>query len=68
MYSEAERIISDNSWNGSGDSSVVRAPDSSLKGHGFESLQERRENFLLHGQLSVPTLTSVSVPPSVLPQ
>ena len=48
---------------GSGDSSVVRAPDSWLKGRGFESLQERRENFLLQGQLSVLTLISVSVPP-----
>ena len=28
-----------------GDSSVVRAPDSWLKGRGFESLLERRENF-----------------------
>ena len=34
---------------GGGDSSVVRAPDSSLKGRGFESLLERRENFLLQG-------------------
>ena len=32
---------------GCGDSSVVRAPDSWLKGRGFESLLERRENFLL---------------------
>ena len=32
-----------------GDSSVVRAPDSCLKGHRFESLQVRRENFLLQG-------------------
>ena len=32
---------------GGGDSSVVRAPDSWLKGRGFESLLERRENFLL---------------------
>ena len=39
----------------SGDSSVVRAPDSWLKGHGFESLQERQGNFLLHGQISVLT-------------
>ena len=46
-----------------GDSSVVRAPDSWLKGRGFESLQERRENFLLQGRLSVLTLISVSVPP-----
>ena len=30
---------------GSGDSSAVRAPDSWLKGHGFESLPERREIF-----------------------
>ena len=30
-----------------GDSSMVRAPDSWLKGCGFESLQEQRENFLL---------------------
>ena len=48
---------------GGGDSSVVRAPDSWLKGRGFESLLERRENFLLQGRLSVLTLTSVSVPP-----
>ena len=48
---------------GGGDSSVVRAPDSWLKGHGFESLLERRENFLLQGRLSVLTLISVSVPP-----
>ena len=48
---------------GSGDSSVVRAPDSWSKGRGFESRQERRENFLLRGQLSVLALISVSVPP-----
>ena len=48
---------------GGGDSSVVRAPDSWLKGRGFESLLERRENFLLQGRLSVLTLLSVSVPP-----
>ena len=48
---------------GSGDSSVVRAPDSWSKGRGFEYLHERRENFLLQGQLSVLTLFSVSVPP-----
>ena len=35
------------------DSSVVRAPDLWLKGRGFESLQERWDNFLLQGQLSV---------------
>ena len=46
-----------------GDSSVVRAPDSWLKGPGIKSLQERRENFLLQGQLSVLTVMSVSVPP-----
>ena len=46
-----------------GDSSVVRAPDSWLKGRGFESLLERRENFLPHGRLSVLALISVSVPP-----
>ena len=40
-----------------------RAPDSWLKGPGFKSLQERRENFLLQGRLSVLTLISVSVPP-----
>ena len=37
-----------------GDSSVVRAPDSWLKGRGFESLLERRENFILQGRLSDP--------------
>ena len=46
-----------------GDSSVVRAWDSSSKGLGFESRQERWENFPLRGQLSVLTLFSVSVPP-----
>ena len=53
---------------GSGDSSVVRASDSRLKGRGLESLQERRENFLLQDQLSVLTHISVSVPLPVLPQ
>ena len=48
---------------GGGDSSVLRAPDSWLKGHGFESLQERRDNFLIQGRLSVLTLISVSVAP-----
>ena len=43
---------------GGGDSSVVRAPNSWLKGRGFESLLERRENFLLQGRLSVLTLIS----------
>ena len=51
------------SWAGGGDSSVVRAPDSWLKGRGFESLLEWRENFRLQGRLSVLTLISVSVPP-----
>ena len=46
-----------------GDSSVVRVPDSWLKGRGFESLLERQDNFLLQGRLSVLTLISVSVPP-----
>ena len=35
------------------DSSLVRELDSWLKGHGFESLLERQEKFLLQGQLSV---------------
>ena len=39
-----------------------------MKGRGFESLQERRENFLLQGRLSVLTVISVSVPPPVLRQ
>ena len=55
--------ISDDQSINHGDSSVVRAPDSWLKGRGFESLLERRENFLLQGRLSVLTLISVSVPP-----
>ena len=42
---------------------MVRAPDSRLKGRGFKSMQERQENFLLQGRLSVLTLISVSVPP-----
>ena len=49
----------------SGDSSAVRASDSWSKAPGFESRQERRERFLLQGQLSVLTLISVSVPPRV---
>ena len=52
---------------GSGDSSVARAPDPWLKGHRFKSLQLWWENFLFQGQLSVLTLISVSVPPSLLP-
>ena len=43
--------------------SVVRAPASGSKGRGFKSLQERREDFLVQGQLSVLTPISVSVPP-----
>ena len=43
--------------------SVVRVPDSSLQGRGLESLQERWENFLLQGQLSVLTLILGSIPP-----
>ena len=42
-----------------------RPTDSCPKGLGFESRQERRENFLLQGQLSVLTLISVPVPPRV---
>ena len=45
---------------------MVRAPDSRLKGRGFESLQERRKNFLLRSRLSVLTLISESVPPRVI--
>ena len=48
---------------GGGDSSVVRAPDLWLKGHGFESLQERRENFLLQGRLSVLTYFGIRSTP-----
>ena len=44
---------------GTGDSSVVRAPDWRSKGCGFESQQEQWENFHLQGQLSVLTLISV---------
>ena len=50
---------------GSGDSLVVRESDLWSKGPGFECWQERRENFLLQGQLSVLTLISVSIPPRV---
>ena len=49
------------------DSSVVSAPDSWSKCRGFESLLERWENFLLHGQLSVLTYFSICSTP-VLPQ
>ena len=48
---------------GAGDSSVFGASDSWSKGLRFKSRQERRENFLLQGQLSVPSLILVSVPP-----
>ena len=57
------QLVKQRSRRGGADSSVVRAPDSWLKGLGFESLLERRENFLLQGRLSVLTLISVSVPP-----
>ena len=43
---------------GSGNSSVVRALDSWLKGCRFESLQEQQKNFILQGQLSVLTFYS----------
>ena len=56
-------VTSDGEW----DSSVVRAPDSWLKGRGFESLLERRENFLLQGRLSVLTHFGIHSTP-VLPQ
>ena len=39
------------------------APDLWLKDLRFKSWQEWRENLLLQGQLFVPTLISVSVPP-----
>ena len=45
------------------DSSVVRASDSWSKGPGFKFRHERRDNFLLQGQLFVLTLISVSAPP-----
>ena len=57
---DSSRLSQDN---GDGDSSVVGAPDSWLRGPGFKSPQERRENFLLQGRLSVLILISVSVPP-----
>ena len=47
------------------DSSVVNALDSRLKGRRFESLQKRRENFLLQGQLSVLTLIRYPFHPRV---
>ena len=59
----AETLTVGNLLDGGGDNSVVRAPDSRLKGRGVESLLERRENFRLQGRLSVLTLISVSVPP-----
>ena len=52
---------------GSGDSSVVRAPDSSSKSSVFESRQEKREKYLLHGHLSVLTHFGIRFTP-VLPQ
>ena len=62
LYKTSKQYVRKNKNWGGGDSSVVRAPDSWLKGRGFESLLERRENFLLQGRLSVLTLISVSVP------
>ena len=53
---------------GSGDSLVVRPSDSWWKGPGFESRQERRENILLRGQLSVLTLIFCTCSTPVLPQ
>ena len=41
-----------------------RAPNSWWEGRRFDSRQERRENLLLHSQLSVLTLISVSSPPA----
>ena len=52
----------------SGDSSVIRAPDLRSKGRRFESLLERRENFLLQGQLSVLTRYFGICSTPVLPQ
>ena len=50
---------------GSRDSSVVRVPDSWIKGCRFKSLQKRRETFLLQGQLSVLTLFQYPFHPHV---
>ena len=50
---------------GSGDSSVVRVPDSLLKYCGFEPLQEWQENFILQGQFSVLTLFQYPFHPHV---
>ena len=47
---------------GSGAGSVVGAPDSWLKGRGFESLQERRENFIIQGQLPALTRSAPTLP------
>ena len=55
-------IITPFVYQGSRNSSVVRAPDSWSKGHGFKSLQEWQENYLL--QICVLTFILVSVPPS----
>ena len=51
----------------SGDSLLVRTPDSWFNGCEFESRQEWRENCLLQGQLFVLT-HSVSVSPPMVPQ
>ena len=42
-------------------SSMVKASDSRLKGRGFESQQERWENFFLQGQPSVLTLIVIII-------
>ena len=48
---------------GSRDCSMVRITDSWAKGLRFKSQQEWQENLLLQGQLSVPNLIPVTVPP-----
>ena len=51
---------------GSRDSLLVRAPDSWSKGFGFESRQQRQENFLLQSQLCVPILIRCLFHPRVI--
>ena len=61
-YTQAHRLLT-STQHGAGIAQWLERRTLKLKGRGFESLLERRENFLLQGRLSVLTLISVSVPP-----
>ena len=56
-------ILASHLWLQYTPASMVRVPGLWSKGHWFKSLQDHWENFLLRGQLSVPTLILASAPP-----